>query len=187
MLSLDVDRFLDPICAKNTPEAIFTALMPALGEQLGCDRTFLYLRSPQHRIGRVPFCWRRSEGIPEVYDPDWKPEPPSLVKEDPMFAAAVRAEPSIFVDDVETASPEVLDPAFEAKTFGHRALIHAHLRQDGELWGILQPAVFGRPQFWTQAEQTLIETTVTRLTPVAIAYVAEHFNPNHFEKASYDR
>jgi GAF domain-containing protein len=169
--------FLDSICAQETPDAIFLALMPALGEALGCDRTFLYLRSPQHRMGRVPFCWRRSEGIPEIYDPDWKPEPPSLVKEDPMFAAAVRAEPSIFVDDVETADPEVLDRAFEAKTFGHRALIHAHLCQDGELWGILQPAVFGRPRLWSQDDRELIESALARLTPIAIAYVTKHFNP----------
>ncbi|MBD0268534.1 MAG: GAF domain-containing protein [Cyanobacteria bacterium Co-bin8] len=187
MIFLDAAGFLNPICAKDTPDAVFTALMPVLGERLNCDRTFLYLRSPQHRIGRVPFCWRRSEEIPEVYDPDWKPEPLSLVEEDPMFAAAVRAKPSIFIEDVETASPDVLNRAFEAKTFGHRALIHAHLCQDGELWGVLQPAIFGRPRVWNQTERALIDEVVTRLTPVAIAYVSEHFNPNYSEKASYDR
>ncbi|MEG4573247.1 hypothetical protein QUA56_11210 [Microcoleus sp. N3A4] len=48
-----------------------------------------------------------------------------------MFAAALRSEPSIFVEDVETVNPEFVNKDFEAKEFGHRALIHAHLCADG--------------------------------------------------------
>jgi GAF domain-containing protein len=119
----------------SQPDAVFTALMPVLGQILQCDRCFLYLRNPETRFGKVPYCWRRSEDIPEVLDSDWKEEPASLADEDPQFAAALRTEPSIFVEDVETADPKVVNKEFERKEFGHRALIHSHLAQDGKLWG----------------------------------------------------
>ncbi|MBW4693361.1 MAG: GAF domain-containing protein [Lyngbya sp. HA4199-MV5] len=159
------------LTASLTPEALFKALMPALGAFLGCDRCFLYLRDPKTRLGRVPFCWIRHAEIPLVYDQTWKLEPASLAEEDPMFAAALRTDPSIFVEDVETASPQVLNRGFERQSFGHRALIHAHLAFDHQLWGVLQPCLFGRPRQWTAAERQAIAQIVQTITPEAIAYV----------------
>lgn len=170
MLSLEIDHFLAGIC-QGTPTAVLTALMPALGERLACDRVFLYLRSPETQLGRVPFCWQRRPDIPRIYDPDWKPEPATLTDEDPMFAAAIATQPTIFVEDVETADAAVVNRAFEAKTFGHRALVHAHLCYAGQLWGILQPAVFGRPRRWSTADQALIQAATERITPLAVEYV----------------
>jgi GAF domain-containing protein len=152
-------------------ESAFAMLLPVLGDLLGCDRCFLYLRNPDTKLGKVTHCWRRSDRIPNLIDLDWKPEPESLVQEDPMFAAAVRAEPSIFVDDVETASLQVLNRSFEEQNFGHRALIHAHLRQDNELWGIFQPCLFDQSRTWTTDDRTLITEVEQKLTPLAIAYV----------------
>jgi GAF domain-containing protein len=159
------------LTASQTPEALFHALMPALGEFLDCDRCFLYLREPTTRMGRVPFYWVRHAGIPIAYDKDWKLEPASLPDDDPLFAAALRTEPSIFVEDVETASPDVLNREFERQSFGHRALIHAHLCEDEQLWGVLQPCLFGRPRQWTLAEQQAIDQLVQLITPQAIAYI----------------
>ncbi len=153
------------------PDTLLSALMPAVGEFLQGDRCFLYLRDPRTRLGRVPFCWVRHSGIPSVYDAHWKLEPVTLPQSDPMFAAALRAEPSIAVDDVEAASPHVLNRQFERENFGHRALIHAHLCQDGQLWGVLQPCVFEQPRHWTEAEQQAIAQVVSVMTPIAIAYV----------------
>lgn len=174
-INLDSASFLEEVCRQKSTEAVFTDLMPALGEQLGCDRIFLYLRNPWKRFGRVPFCWRRNSDLPEIYDPEWKSEPAGLTAEDPMFRAAVEAQASIFVEDVETASPDTVNRDFEAKTFGHRALIHAHLCQDGQLWGILQPAVFGQPRVWSAADRELIQATVARITPLAVDYVSHHY------------
>ena len=154
-----------------TPPVLLAELMPALGEFLQCDRCFVYLRDPQTRLGGVPFCWRRNETIPEIHNDTWQLEPESLTSEDPMFAAAVRTEPSIFVEDVETASDRVLNRQFEAENFGHRALIHAHLCQDRQLWGVLQPSVFDRPRIWTQSERATIECLVAQITPLAVRYV----------------
>lgn len=155
----------------STPDTIFSTLLPALTKALQCDRCFLYLRHPQTSIGKVVSCWCRSPEYPEIIDLDWKEEPASLANEDPLFAAALRTEPSIFVEDVETADPNTVNKDFEHKTFGHRALIHAHLCYKGQLFGILQPCVFGKPRIWTEADRAIIFTTVEQLTPTVVSYV----------------
>lgn len=155
----------------SKPDAVFSALLPALVDVLQCDRCFLYLRNPQTHIGKIAYCWRRSPEYPDVTDSDWKEEPESLAHEDPLWAAAMRTEPSIFVEDVETASPVVVNKAFEHKHFGHRALIHAHLCSDGQLWGILQPCVFGHPRVWTEEDRSITAALTEKLAPLAVSYV----------------
>lgn len=162
----------DEISSQNqTPEAIFPLLVRSVGEQLNCDRVFLYLRHPETQTGKTPYCWRRNSQYPDVTTFEWKKEPESLAQEDPLFAAALRAEPSIFVEDVETANPEIVNKDFEAKEFGHRALIHAHLCSDGLLWGVLQPCVFSRPRVWTDVDRELIAAVTKKIAPLAVAYV----------------
>ena len=163
---------LEKIFSSNTePDAVFSALLPALCDVLQCDRCFLYLHNPQTNVGKIAYCWRRSPEYPDVTDSDWKKEPESLANEDPLFAAALRTEPSIFVEDVETASSEVVNLDFEQKHFGHRALIHAHLCQDGVLWGILQPCVFGKPRVWTEFDRSVISEVEKKIAPLAASYV----------------
>ncbi|MEH2308128.1 GAF domain-containing protein [Nostoc sp.] len=162
--------------SSQTPEAIFSALLPAVGDFLQSDRCFLCLHNPQNNLSRVAFCWVRTPDVPTVYNEDWTAQPPSLADEDPMFAAALRAEPSIFVEDVETADSQILNREFEHKNFGHRALIHAHIRQDGQLWGILQPCIFGHPRIWTEYEQVVINNLVEKITPFAVDYVKSAFD-----------
>lgn len=155
----------------KTPEAVFSALMPALGEFLKCDRCFLYLRDPETSLGRVPFVWLRNSTIPKIYNENWKLEPESLSRKDPMFAAALRTEPSIFVDDVNTTDANILSKEFENQSFGHRALIHAHLCQNNELWGILQPCIFNYARNWTQEERQVMDQIIHIITPIAVEYV----------------
>ncbi|NJL67385.1 MAG: GAF domain-containing protein [Microcoleus sp. SM1_3_4] len=167
-----MSQLLEDIFSKNkTADAVFSALMPALGEVLKCDRVFLYLRHPHAQTGTVPYCWCRNSNYPDVRDSEWKKEPESLAKEDPMFAAAVRCEPSIFVEDVETANPAIVSKNFEEKSFGHRALIHAHLCSDGLLWGILQPCIFDRPRIWTEFDRQIIAAVVEKISPLAVDYI----------------
>ncbi|MCY7322995.1 MAG: GAF domain-containing protein [Phormidesmis sp. CAN_BIN36] len=145
----------------------FNKLVAELGESLQCDRCFLYLRHPETKLGKVPFCWVRSSEIPTVYDQQWKPEPKSLASEDPMFAAALRCAPSIFVEDVETADPQVLNSQFEQ----HRALVHGHLCHDKQLWGVLQPCIFGRPRVWTEGDRAAIAEVIAQITSTAITFI----------------
>lgn len=161
------------LATNNNPDAVFSALVPGIAQILQCDRCFLYLRNPHTCVGKIIYCWVRSHKYPDITDLEWKREPESLVEEDPLFAAAVRTEASVFVEDVETASPEVLNRAFEQKYFGHRALIHAHLCDNGELWGILQPCVFGEPRVWTEFDHSIVTQVEKRIAPLAAAYVKE--------------
>jgi GAF domain-containing protein len=155
------------------PKALFDALMPVLGETLKCDRVFLYVRNPDTQIGIVPVCWRLRSDIPEVLDSDWKQEPASLTSEDPMFAAAVRTEPSIYIQDVENTSPDILSVEFERSSFGHRALVHAHLCHQNQLWGILQPCMFNHPRVWSEFDREIISSVEEKLTPVVVDYVKQ--------------
>jgi GAF domain-containing protein len=160
----------------RTPHILLAELMPAVGEYLACDRCFVYLRDPQTRWGGVPFCWRRNPDIPEIYNEHWQLEPELLASEDPMFAAALQTKPSIFVEDVRTSDDRILNQQFEAENFGHRALIHAHLCHDRQLWGVLQPCVFDRPRIWTPVERATIDLLVAEITPIAVRYVLEKGN-----------
>ncbi|MFN6483897.1 MULTISPECIES: GAF domain-containing protein [unclassified Nostoc] len=162
--------------SSQTADTLFSELLTAVGDFLQSDRCFLCLHNPQNNLTKVAFCWIRTPDIPIVYNEDWEALPPSLTNEDPMFAAALRAEPSIFVEDVETADPQVLNREFEQKSFGHRALIHAHIRQDGQLWGILQPCIFGHPRIWTEYERGVINNLVEKITPLTVSYVKSAFD-----------
>jgi hypothetical protein len=153
----------------NQPETVFTSILPRVCESLKTDRCFLHVRNPHTRMHR-DFCWRRDPQRPDTSTNGWEPET-DWEKEDPMFAAALRTAPSIFVEDVETAGPDVLNLEFERKYMGHRALVHAHICQDGLLWGILQPCVFGTPRVWSEADRTLIAKVIEQLRPIVIRYV----------------
>lgn len=170
----DLPKIISQVFADNSePNAVFSALLPGLCEVLKCDRCFLYLRDPYTRTGRTPYCWLRSDQYPDVSTKTWKTEPLSLPEEDPLFAAALRTASSIFIEDVETADPEVVNRNFEAQNFGHRALIHAHLCQDGMLWGVLQPCVFNQPRIWSDFDQFVVNKVVEKITPLAVDYVKD--------------
>ncbi|MBE9095773.1 GAF domain-containing protein [Tychonema sp. LEGE 07203] len=163
--------YRDFLSDSKSPDTVFSALLPTLGEVLNCDRVFLYLRNPETKTGKAAYCWCRNSNYPDVTTVEWKKEPESLGEEDPLFAAALRTEPSIFVEDVETANPEVVNKDFEAKEFGHRALIHAHLCVDGLLWGVLQPCIFDRPRVWTDFDRQVIAAVTEKISPLAVAFV----------------
>ncbi len=153
------------------PEAVFTALLPVLGGILKCSRIFLYVRNPDTQFGKVQACWRRSSEVPDITDREWKKEPASLATDEPLFAAALKTQPSVYVEDVETASPDIVDREFEHTTFGHRALIHAHLCQNNQLWGILQPCIFGHPRIWSAFDRDIVSQVEKQLTPLVVNYI----------------
>ena len=160
------------------PDEVFTELMPALVHTLQCDRCFLYLRHPKTRWARHAYCWRADETLPDVTE-DWLQENPAELEDrDPLFAASLRGEPSIFVDDVETADPDVVNLEYERQHYGHRALIHGHIYEtqgeDQGLWGVLQPCVFHQPRHWTQYDRSVILFTMEQITPLVIDHVKQN-------------
>lgn len=161
------------VSASHTPEEALNQVVHWVGETLRVDRCFLYVRQPEAGKGRIAFCWLKDASIPNVIQPQWQEDAIDLPKEDPLFAAALSAQPSVYVDDVQTAPPHVLNRSFEDRTFGHRALIHAHVTENGQLWGILQPSVFGRPRHWSEPERMWIEGVVPQLVPWIKRFVVE--------------
>ncbi|HEY9618810.1 MAG TPA: GAF domain-containing protein [Crinalium sp.] len=170
MTAYTLPSTLEAVFSEHTkPEALFEALLPALCEVLQSDRCFLHLRNPQTRMYKS-ICWKRKPEFPDVTTEGWEPEM-EWELDDPMFAAALRTAPSIFVDDIETASPEVLNVEFEREYLGHRALVHAHIGRDGALWGILQPCVFNHPRVWTDFDRFVINQLTEKLFPIVRSYV----------------
>lgn len=164
----------DLIRAGHPPAHTLNQIVENVGMALQADRCFLYVRQPDQERGRTAFCWRKNESIPDknTIQPDWQPDTDELPAQDPLIRAGLAMKPSVYVDDVDTAGPQVLNRQFERETFGHRALIHAHIQRDNKLWGILQPCLFGRTRHWTDEEKTQIEAILPRLQPVIAAYVA---------------
>lgn len=166
-------RVNDLINQNHAPAETLDAIVACVGQSLDADRCFLYVRQPEFGLGRTAFCWRRSADTPtkNTTQPQWQADTTDLPDEDPLIRAGLAMKPSVYVDDVETAGPEVLNRQFEEETFGHRALIHAHIQKDGQLWGILQPCMFDGPRHWTAQEKEQIEAILPRLQPLIAAYV----------------
>jgi GAF domain-containing protein len=152
------------------PVEALTQAVRLVGRALLADRCFLYVRQPAQNQGRTAFCWRQSRDIPDAILPDYKPDTTDLPAEDPLIRAGLAGKPSVFVDDVETAGPDVLNRDFEARNLGHRALIHAHIHDTDGLWAILQPSVFGWPRHWTDSEKAWIESLLSVLLPIVRDY-----------------
>jgi GAF domain-containing protein len=146
-------------------------LMHALLKEMEVDRCFLYLRNPYQEKGKIAFCACRDSSVPDAKEQQWKKDTGDLPKQDPLFAAALGLQPSIFVDDILTAPPEVLNKNFETGTFGHRSLIHAHIVYDGHLWGILQPSMFRTPRQWTPQDKAFILALVVLMTPLVVEFM----------------
>ncbi|MGA0557367.1 GAF domain-containing protein [Larkinella sp. VNQ87] len=157
----------------QNPAEILNQVVQAVGTTLNADRCFLYVRQPDQGRGRIAFCWRKNKDIPDknTIQPNWQPDIDDLPTKEPLIRAGLAMKPSVYVDDVETAGPEVLNRQFEQETFGHRALIHAHIQRDHQLWGVLQPCLFGHPRHWTDQEKAQIEAILPRLQPVIAAFV----------------
>lgn len=175
MIAIDsLPAAIDRLLMEGHPPAdTLKQVVRYIGTALNADRCFLYVRQPDQARGRSAFCWRKNDQVPDknTIQLDWQPDTTDLPAEDPLIRAGLTMKPSVYVDDVETATPDVLNRQFEEETFGHRALIHAHIQQDNQLWGILQPCVFGSPRHWTEREKNQIESILPRLQPVIEAYV----------------
>ncbi|NJO79544.1 MAG: GAF domain-containing protein [Cyanobacteria bacterium RM1_2_2] len=154
--------------------------MPALCEALHCDRCFLYLRKPETHQGRVTHCYRTDPKWVDLTNADWIDEG-NVADVDPLMAIAFRTDEIIYVSDVETASPDVINLAYEQEFFKHRALIHLPIYHDGKLYAIVEPSVFDQPHQWTASDRAIMAELQTRLPPLVISYLElgghEHSDP----------
>ncbi len=151
-------------------QAVFDALMPPLCVALGADRCFLYLRDPATGRGGTVASWSVDAKWPDARSA-FSPEPEDLFTLDPMMGIASRDPAALLIEDIETAGPEILNVEFEREGFGHRALIHAPIYDEGELIGILEPCAFGDPHPWTEDDRVLTAGVQARLGPIAGAWL----------------
>lgn len=152
----------------------FDALMAVLGKSLDCDRCLLFLRQPSTGLSRMTHAWSRKPEFDLVRkDRGWQPESPNLVADDPMFAEALRNPNALYIDDIKTADPALVNEAFERENFGHRALIHAPIYHDHQMYGILEPCVFAVPRRWTDRDRNTVEFVQDKIAPLVARYVAQ--------------
>ncbi|MBW4583151.1 MAG: GAF domain-containing protein [Tildeniella nuda ZEHNDER 1965/U140] len=155
------------------PDSFLTALMPALGAMLPCDRCFLYLREPTTGQGKITHCWARDGREADWLGADWLEDP--TAPQDPLMTIALRTPLAVFVDDIETAGSDVVDRAYEREKFQHRALVHAPIYLNDTLIGILECSVFEQPRVWTEGDRQLIAHLQTKLAAPTQAYI-HHLN-----------
>lgn len=89
----------------------------------------------------------------------------------PLMAIAFRTLEAVFVDDIETAESAAVHLAYERELFKHRALIHAPIYWNGQLYGIGEPCVFQEARAWTEFNQAIIGSVQTRLAPLTFQYL----------------
>jgi GAF domain-containing protein len=156
-------NYLESLFAvEQDPNVVFTALMPALCEVLRCDRCFLYLRNPKTNRGTITHCYSRN---PEFANLTGSTFTEAEAANDPLMAMAFRTSEAVFVEDIETAGVEVVNVVYEREFFGHRALIHAPIYYDDQLYGILEPCVFEQPREWTVDDRSIIHLVQQRSAP----------------------
>ncbi len=159
----------------SDPDALIGCLMEVYGRAVGADRCLMFLYEPGKGLSRRTHAWQaRPEWALARRSDAWEPLPPDLPRQDPMFAMALHDPEALYIDDVTTADPGLVNGAYELEHFGHRSLIHAPLLENGQLYGILEPCAMARPRAWTDADKAVTAWTQERLLPVARRYIAAH-------------
>jgi GAF domain-containing protein len=161
----DLPPEIEAAFESDDPQTVFDALMPVVGAALSAERCFLYLRDGSTNRGATVATWSADGKWPDRRGP-FEQEPDDLFVLDPMMGLAAKDPTALFIEDIETAGPDVLNLEFE-RDFLHRALIHAPVYDEGELLGILEPCTFGEPHVWTEDDKSLTAAVQERLGPVA--------------------
>lgn len=146
-------------------------LMQIYATAISCPRCFLFLRQPDQAKSRYTHAWWSDERYPIVINPEWAEEG-NIAEEDPLYGEALANPEALYIDDIETASPGLLNVEFERKHFAHRALIHAPIYDQGKLYGILEPCVFDQPRAWGWSDRAITAWVQTQIGPLAAEYVA---------------
>jgi GAF domain-containing protein len=163
---------LEKLLAMSDVNTALRLLMSACCHLLECDRCFLYLRDPATGQGRITHCHVHSPKYPDLTGMS-STEPEDVANLDPLMALALRSPEAVFVSDIETAGTEVLNLAYEQEVYAHRALVHAPLYWQDQLYGILEPCVFATPREWSSSNQELIIWLQERLPLVVAKYLQQ--------------
>lgn len=164
---------LDNIFANtNDLSKFFDRLMYGMVELLNCDRCYLYIRDPQSQIYKIPHCYRVHPEIPDLTQTQEDTESFYCSETDPLFAAALSCEPTIYIENVEQLIHDSKECFIWQRNYSeYKALMQAHISMSGELWGIIQAAHFNHPRPWTQFDRNLVLQIIDKITPLVTVYV----------------
>ncbi len=157
--------------AETSPDAKLTRLMPAITGAMGTDRCFIYMRDPVRRMTAYTHGHTALRGWRQYGGGRWSREPDPRTLAEPMLKKAFSDPTALFIEDIETAPPGVLNAAMERAVFGHRALVHAPIWHAGTFYGILETAVRDRPRRWSPADRALIIWLQPRVASLAAEYL----------------
>jgi GAF domain-containing protein len=149
-----------------------TALMQTLCQVWSCERCFLCLRDPQSSLTRITHSHCTRSDRESLLESSWMLEDAAILS-DPLMILAFQSPHPVYVEDVKTADASTIDLAYEQQVFKSRALIHAPIYAQGQLYGILEPCVFDQPRIWTEADRWVTVQMQQRLSPLVLAYLKQ--------------
>ena len=166
-------------------DAVLARLVEVYGRAVGADRCVLFLYQPEEKLAAMTHTWQaRPEWALASRSASWRRLPADLARQDPMYALALVDPQALYIDDVESARPELVNLAYEREHFGHRALIHAPLLETppgagrgGRLWGVLEPCTMTAPRVWSERDRAITAWTQARALPLARRFVEAIHGP----------
>ncbi len=170
--SSPIERIFDD---GGTPDEVLTGLMPAICAALACDRCVLFPRNPKTTKWAMSHAWQARPEYALVRPFHvWSLPAENEAELDPMYAQALERAEVLFIEDIFTAPPDVVNAAFEHEHYGNRALAHVPIYEGDDYYGLLEPCTVERPHAWTPARRRLVRRIQHRIAPVVSAYVIEH-------------
>ena len=178
MSLLNLPSPLDTIFADTENLSVFfERLTIGLVELLKCDRCYIYIRDPRFHSYQIPYCYCARPEVPNIVKPQTSTES-HLLKADPLFAAALNCEPSIFIEDTSKTQDDRFfqlhfdegDSYSKQQYLEPKAIVQAHICLGNELWGIIQASQFDRPRPWTKFDRSTISIVTDRITPLVSMY-----------------
>lgn len=161
-------RELESVFHRSENAQVLDRILPVLGELLQVDYCFLYLRHPQQEKGMITHRWQKAKRYPTMVEDSWHVEDEKLM-DSPLFKAAIKAEHSVFVNDVQAEYEDLKDT--DAFTRDEQALVQGRILKQEQLWGILRVCVSNNSRQWMQFDRSLIIHSIQRLVPHVISYV----------------
>lgn len=146
-------------------------LMPAIVEEMKTDRCFIYMRDPIKRQTAFTHGFTPLSGWRSFSGGTWSREPDPQTVGEPMLKKAFSDPTALFIEDIETAAPSVLNKDVERSIFGHRALVHAPIYHRDVFYGILETAVRKEPRMWSAKDRSLIEWLQPRVARLVAEYL----------------
>ena len=155
-----------------SPDRVLDDFVGAYARAICADRCVLFLYRPERRLCRRTHAWQaRPDWELPRFATGWTTLPEDLAEQDPLYAMALENPEAMYIDDIESADPALVDAEYERENYGHRSLIHAPLYDRDVMLGVLEPCTIAAPKVWTAADREITRWSQAALLPVIKAYL----------------